>query len=161
MSDPPGTDVGDLGKTYVKVKQQVFIPGPMEPAREVPVTQLTSAKEEKKSAIMSVVGYIDKLAHRFPDWSDDRILAAVMRFPKHEGIPKETLKGIILMKTVTTRRLTEMGKKVQAEKSVQVGGEEAEEVPRHTEEVLRRELIERVVIVERQPIYVVQDLPQE
>ena len=138
MSHPPEVDDGGLVETHAESSQQLFIPGPMEPAREVPVMHPTPAKEGKKSEIMSVVGYIDKLAHRFPKWSDDMILAAVMRFPKDRDIPKETLKGIIQMKTVTTRRLTEMGRKVQVEKSVQVGGEEGEEVPANGRGIKKR-----------------------
>ena len=108
---------------------------------------------------------IDELSHSFPDWDDEALIAALLNLMRptiRNSCPIELLKGLVLMKTVTVRRLTNNARRKTKEQTVQTEEPiESLETPRET---LRWELVERVVLVEhvieKQPVYIVHDLGQ-
>ena len=74
-------------------QEVVFIPGPSELA-----PQFTFAVDP---VIREVTESILELSHQFPTWSDEGLLAALLRRPRFREIPTGVLIGLILMKTMT------------------------------------------------------------
>ena len=77
-----------------------FIPGPAEPVRTPP-----GPPHPSKAVVKAAVQCIDELSHRYPRWDDKALLAALLRRPNIRTCPIEVLKGLVLMKTVTVRRM--------------------------------------------------------